>query len=61
MNAPDAAVYHNNIKMILAKVFSTFSRTSNSVFSDGQESLPKSPPDCTILGSCVFDTFVIIN
>ena len=38
---------------------STFSIKDNPVFSDGSESLPKSPPECLILCNWVFDDFIL--
>ena len=44
-----AVVNPNGIKAILTNGLSTFPIKDNPVFSNGAKSLPKNPPDCTIL------------
>ena len=55
---PDA-VDPNGIKTLLANVFCTFSIKGYPVFSICPKSLPKSPPDCPVLCSRVFDNFTL--
>ena len=47
--------------MVLANGFSTFFIKSNPVFSNGPKSLPKNPPDCTILCNWIFDNFIFAD
>ena len=44
-----AAVNPNAIKTFLANGLSTFPIKGSPVFNNGSGSLPKNPPDCTIL------------
>ena len=37
----------------------TFPIKGNPVFSNGPKSLPKNPPDCTILSNWVFDNCIL--
>ena len=47
--ADAAAVNSNGIKTLLAIGLSTFPVKRNAVFDNGPKTLPKSPPDCTVL------------
>ena len=48
----DAAVVNpNGIKMLLANGLSEFSIKGNPVFNNGSISLPKNPPDCSVLSN----------
>ena len=47
--------------MLLANGLSTFYIKSNPAFKNGPRSLPKDPPDCTILGKWVFDNFILAD
>ena len=47
--ADAAAVSPNVIKTLLANGMITFFIHGNPVFSDGPRSLPRNPPDCTII------------
>ena len=49
----------NCIKMLLANSISAFPIKSNPVFNNGLKSLPKHPPDCTILWNWVFDSYIL--
>ena len=40
---------------------STFPIKDNPVFSNGPKSLPKNPPDCSILCNWVFDNFILAD
>ena len=61
-SVPDAAaVNHNGIKMLLANALSTFSIKDNPVFRNGPKSLPKNPPDCSILCNWVFDNLMLAD
>ena len=53
------AVNPNGIKTLLASGLSTFFIKDDPVFSNGPKSLPKNPPDCTILCNWVFDNFIL--
>ena len=44
-----AAVNPNSIKTLLANGLSTFPIKGNPFFSNGLKSLPKNPPDCSVL------------
>ena len=46
-----AAVNPNDIKMPLANELKTFLIKGKPIFSNGPKSLPRNPPDCTILDS----------
>ena len=48
-NTYAAAVNPNAIKTFLANGLSTFPIKGSPVFNNGSGSLPKNPPDCTIL------------
>ena len=45
----DTAINSNGIKRLFANVLSTFPLNDNPVFNNGSKSLPKNPPDCTML------------
>ena len=45
--------------MLSANDLSTFPIKGKPVFSNGPKSLPKNPPDCPILCSWVFDSFIL--
>ena len=47
------------LKRFYLNGLSTFLIKVNLVFSNGSRSLPKSPPDCPILCSWVFDNFIL--
>ena len=47
--ADAAAVILNTIKTLLANGLITFFVKGSPVFSNGQRSLPRNPPDCIIL------------
>ena len=47
--ADAATVNPNGIKKLFANGLSTFRNKSKSLFSNGPRSLPRNPPDCTIL------------
>ena len=49
------------LKGFLANSLSTFPIKSNPVFSNGPKSLPKNPPDCTILCNSIFDNFILAD
>ena len=49
--ADAAAVVHNDIKILLANSFRSFSIKGKLVFDNSPRSLPRSPPTCTILGN----------
>ena len=49
--ADAATINPNGIKTLLANGVSTFFINGKLVFSNGPRSLPRNPPDCTILGS----------
>ena len=55
-----AALNPNVIKMLLANGLSTFHIKGNPVFRNGPKSLPKNPPDCTILCNWAFDSFMFL-
>ena len=59
--ASAAAVNHNGIKILLANSLNLFFNKGKPVFSKGRRSLPKNPPDCTILDSSVFDNFKLAD
>ena len=59
--ADDAAVNPNDIKTLLASVFSTFFIKEKSVFNNGLWNLPKNSPDCSILCNWVFDNFILAD
>ena len=44
-----AAVNPNDIKILLANGLSTFFIKGKPVFNNGPRSIPKNPPNCTIL------------
>ena len=48
-DADAAAVYPKGINTLLANGLITFFLKGNPVFSNGPKSLPRNPPDCTIL------------
>ena len=45
--------------MLLANGLSTFFIKVKSIFNDGSRSLPRKPPDCTILENWVFENFML--
>ena len=47
--------------MYLANGLSTFFNNGNPVFSNHPRSLPRNPPDCTVLVSWVFDDFTLAD
>ena len=49
----------NGIKTLLANSLSTLPIKGKPVFSNGPKSLPKNPPDCSILCNWVFDNFIL--
>ena len=49
----------NGIKTLLANSLSTLPIKGKPVFSNGPKSLPKNPPDCSILCNWVFDNFTL--
>ena len=55
----DTAINSNGIKRLLANVLSTFPLNDNPIFNNGPKSLPKNPPDCTMLCNWVFDNFIL--
>ena len=55
----DTAINSNGIKRLLANVLSTFPLNDNPLFNNGPKSLPKNPPDCTMLCNWVFDNFIL--
>ena len=60
MSVADAAAFNpNSIKMDLGNGFKYISIKGNPVFNNGSESLPKNPPNCTILCKWVFDNFIL--
>ena len=46
-----AVVNPNGIKMLLANGLSEFPIKGNPVFNNGSISLPKNPPDCSVLSN----------
>ena len=56
-----AAANLNGIKTILANCLSTFPIKGNPVFNNGPKSLPKNPPDCTIVDNWVFENLISAN
>ena len=56
-----AVVNPSDIKTLLASGLSTFPIKGNPVYNNGPKSLPKNPPACTILRSCVFDHFTLVE
>ena len=57
-SAADAAAVNGNIiKMLLINGFSTFFIKGKQVFSNATRSLPKNPPDCTILDCLILKIF----
>ena len=54
-----AAVSSNGIKTPLANGLTTFFINRKQVFSYGPRSLPRNPPNCTILDSLVFDNVIL--
>ena len=56
-----AAVNPNGIKTLLATGLNIFLIRSKPVFSNGPKTLPKNSPDCPILCSWVFDSFILVN
>ena len=54
-----AAVNTTGVKTLLANGFTTFPIKDNPVFNNGPKSLPKNPPDCTILDNWVFESFIL--
>ena len=57
--AAATAFYPNGIKTLLANGLSIFFINDNAVFSNGPKSLPKNPPDCSVLCNRVFDSFIL--
>ena len=55
----NTAINSNGIKRLLANVLSTFPLNDNPLFNNGPKSLPKNPPDCTMLCNWVFDNFIL--
>ena len=53
------AVNPNGIKTLLVDGLSVFSDKGNPIFSNGPKSVPKNPPDCPILCSWVFYSFIL--
>ena len=47
--------------MLLANGLSTFYIKSNLTFKNGPRSLPRDPPDCTILSKWVFANFILAD
>ena len=61
VSVADAAVNPNGIKMLLDNGLITFSINCKTVFSNGPRSLPRNPPNCTILDSWVFDSLILTD
>ena len=51
----------DGIKTLLAKSLSKFFINGNPVFSNGPRNLARDPPNCTILGSLVFENFMLTD
>ena len=47
--------------MLLANGLSEFPIKGNPVFNNGSISLPKNPPDCSVLSNWVFDNFILAD
>ena len=56
--ADAAAVNPNGIKTLLANGLITFFINGTPLFNNGPRSLPRNPPDCTILDNWVFDNLI---
>ena len=56
-----AGVNFDGIKTPLAGLLSTFFIKAKAVFSNDQRSFPKSPPNCTILPSQVFNNLMLAD
>ena len=54
----DVAVNPNGIRTLLASGLSTFFVKGKPVFSNDPITLPKNPPNCSILCSWVFDKYI---
>ena len=62
MSAADAAAVNpNGIKGPLANDLSTFFINGDSIFNNGPRSLTRNSPNCTILDSCVFHDFILVD
>ena len=59
--ADAAAVNPIGIKTILANCLGTFSIKGNPFFNNGRKSLPKNPPDCTIVDNRVFENLILAD
>ena len=59
MHADATVVNDNGIKTLLANCLITFPIKGNPVFSNGPESLPKNPHDCSISCNWAFDNFIL--
>ena len=59
--ADAAAVNSKGIKTLLANGLITFFIKGNPVFSNGPRSLPRNPPDCTILDNLVFEKSISVD
>ena len=59
--ADAAEVNPNGIETLLVKGLSIFFIEGNRILSNGARNSPRNPPDCTILGSCVFDNLILAN
>ena len=59
--ADAAAVSPYGIKTLLAHGLSTFLFKDKLVFSNDLKSLPKNPPNCTILDSWIFENFILAD
>ena len=59
--ADAAAVNPKGTKTLLANGLSTFFINGNPVFSNVPRSLPRNPPNCTILDNWVFDNLISVE
>ena len=56
--ADTVAINPNGMKTLLANCWSTFFINGKRFFSNQPRSLPKYPPDCSILNICVFNSLI---
>ena len=59
--ADAAAINPNGIKTLLANAWSTFFIKDNPVFSKGPKSMPRNPPNYSILCNWAFDNFLLAD
>ena len=45
----------------LASGLTTLFINGNPVFNNGPKSLPRNPPNCTMLDNCVFDNLISVD